>query len=805
MIKKIKTIFLLLTAVAACYDAFSQYAIRGKVVDGQTREPLAFVNIIFNNNGLIGTSTDINGRFQFNSPVQIETFTCSYVGYKKKHIALDSTDFNKNWIIELLPSDIHLREIVVHAGENPANRIIRNVIENKQVNNPENISSFQYTSYNKVIYDFEFTDASDKDSLQDMMDNVFKGGHLFIMESVTERKFIQPDNNEEIITGVKVSGFRNPSFAPLATDIQPFSFYKDIIPIFDIKYLNPISNGSLSKYDFSIEDTLFQNRDTTFIISFQPQPGKNYEALTGLLYINSNKYAIQNVIAEPFTKGFIDVKIQQQYQFLENRQWFPEQLNFEIMIRSGSYDNIGVSANGTSFIDEVELDPNFDRKDLSLESIKMHESANDRDSVFWTNLRSEPLNEKELATYDVLDSLGEKYKFDAMLRIMEKVSLNKIPMKFIDIDLSNALVYNRFEGVRLGFGAYTNEKLFKHVSIGGFFGYGLKDHQWKYGGEVILNMDKEKELMLRGKYQNTLLETGRTGLNFFNQKQFDFRSFYASQMDRIVQNSISVGMRAFRYARFNVALNTTMVTPQYAYEFQLSDQVGITKYTYTDIAIRLRYAFKEKLISSMHQRISLGTKYPVLSLYYSKGIKDWFSSDFNYNKVEVRIEESFYNRNLGETKIRVDAGLIDSSVPYGLLFTGEGSYFRDLSILVKNYFQTITPYEFLSDRYVSMHFSHSFGSLLFHIKKFKPILTLYQNIGWGMLSDPEDHQQIEFKTKEKGLYESGLQIDNLIKFNYLNVAYLGFGAGAYYRYGPYAYSHATDNLAFKFSMIFSSK
>ena len=82
---------------------------------------------------------------------------------------------------------------------------------------------------------------------------------------------------------------------------------------------------------------------------------------------------------------------------------------------------------------------------------------------------------------------------------------------------------------------------------------------------------------------------------------------------------------------------------------------------------------------------------------------------------------------------------------------------------------------------------------------------MVQNIGWGSLSNPEYHQQIDIKTKEKGLYEAGLQIDNLVRMNYLNVGYLGFGIGGYYRYGPYAVDKATDNMAFKISMTFSTK
>ena len=121
--------------------------------------------------------------------------------------------------------------MVIRSGENPANRIIRKVIQNKDINNPEKVSSFKYTSYNKIVYDFKPNDSLNADSIREKQhDKVLKGGHLMIMESVTERKFIAPDKNQETIIGTKVSGLKNPPFAPLATDIQPFSFYKDIIP-----------------------------------------------------------------------------------------------------------------------------------------------------------------------------------------------------------------------------------------------------------------------------------------------------------------------------------------------------------------------------------------------------------------------------------------------------------------------------------------------------------------------------------------------------------------------------------------------
>jgi len=786
-------------------SGYSQYMIRGQVTDAVSNEPLAFVNIIFNQNVFSGTTTDVNGHFTYTSPLPLQSLTCSYVGYEKRTLDIAQANVNEPLLIRMHPSSYVFDEIVVKAGENPANRIIREVLRNKNINNPEKIASFSYTSYNKVIYDFDFSDTLVADSEKIALDKVFKGGHLLVMESVTERKFIRPDNNEEKILGTRVSGFKDASFAPLATDVQPFSFYEEVLTIIDIAYLNPISNGCLSKYDYSIKDTLFQGMDTTYILSFAPQPGKNFEGLTGLLYINTNKYAIQNVIARPFRKGFIDINLQQQYRFVDGKQWFPEQLKFELFVRQNEDLTVGVRASGLSIIKDVNLLLALRTRDFGIETISIDELASDRDSLFWDTHRPVPLNLRETTTYQVMDSLGQEYKFDAKLKLMEKLGQNRLPIHFIDLDLSRLLRYNMFEGVRIGLGAYTNDKLVKNFSVGGFFGYGLKDHQWKYGGEAILTIQKEKELMLTARYQSTLLETGKSWLSLFTPRQFDYRTFIASQMDRIDQSTVSLGFRALRYARVNVSFNNTRTNPQYAYTYQADDGVPVTDYTHTDITVNLRYAFKEKLVSSMGQRISMGTKYPTLSLTYTRGLNDVLSGMYMYNKLEARIEESTHFRNFGESRIRIDAGFIDHPLPYGILFTGEGSYVRRWSILIKNTFMTARPYEFLSDRYVHVHYTHDFGSYLFHIGNWRPSISIYQNMGWGSLSHPEYHQGIAFKTKEKGMFESGLQLDNLLKLKYLNVGYMGFGAGAFVRYGPYATGRFADDAVFTFSMTFTTK
>ncbi len=186
---------------------------------------------------------------------------------------------------------------------------------------------------------------------------------------------------------------------------------------------------------------------------------------------------------------------------------------------------------------------------------------------------------------------------------------------------------------------------------------------------------------------------------------------------------------------------------------------------------------------------------PVVTIDYKRGFDMLERESYNYNRIEAFVDITAYKGRLGQTDFRIAAGYIDKPLPYSLLFTGEGSksYFP---ILINNTFQTMQPYEFLSDRYVNIFFTHNFGSLLLETPRFKPRFIIAHNTGWGTLRDASDHG-IDFSIKDKVYLESGLLINNIIRFKVFNLYYIGFGGGAFYRYGHYGYDNVFDNLALK--------
>src|SRR6185295_4839539 len=104
-----------------------------------------------------------------------------------------------------------------------------------------------------------------------------------------------------------------------------------------------------------------------------------------------------------------------------------------------------------------------------------------------------------------------------------------------------------------------------------------------------------------------------------------------------------------------------------------------------------------------------------------------------------------------------------------------------------------------------LYFKQDFLHNVFRIGKFQPNFVFLTNIGWGVLSHPDVHINAAFKAMDQGYFESGLVINNLVARRFLGIVRFGLGVGAFYRYGPYAFSNELDNFAFKGTLSYNFK
>ena len=272
-------------------------------------------------------------------------------------------------------------------------------------------------------------------------------------------------------------------------------------------------------------------------------------------------------------------------------------------------------------------------------------------------------------------------------------------------------------------------------------------------------------------------------------------------MDSWENKSVHLKGKLKHTVRFNLSFGQSIWQPQYEYQFDGSE-LDFEKFNFTELGLNLRFSFSEKIVRVMGTEIST-SRFPLIYLSYTKGLKDIWQGEFNFQKIAFSVEDNFRTRGLGETSLRIEAGLASGKLPYNRLYSASGIGRGFQFIEIENTFQTMDIYEFLSDRFVHLFFEHNFGTLLFKYKNFKPEFSIVQNIGFGSLKNSQLHQGVEFKTMEKGFFESGLRVDNLLRFNYLNIMYVGIGGGIYYRLGAYAFPTLEKNLACRFRLKFS--
>ena len=172
---------------------------------------------------------------------------------------------------------VSLQEVEVSAGINPADKIIDSVIKYRELNSPYTNSSFKVTQYHKF-----YVTRYHPDSMQ------FKP-YFLLNESVNELYYKKQFREYTEIIASKTSVARNPILSVLLTLCQTFSLYRsNYVEIMDTKYVNPIVKGSHKFYNYQIQDTLYKNQDTIYVIAFVPKNNIVFNALQGLLYIDRN-------------------------------------------------------------------------------------------------------------------------------------------------------------------------------------------------------------------------------------------------------------------------------------------------------------------------------------------------------------------------------------------------------------------------------------------------------------------------------------------------------------------------------------
>ncbi|MTI32351.1 DUF5686 family protein [Xanthovirga aplysinae] len=778
--------------------------IKGVVLDEKTGEPLPFVHIQLEQ--AFGKAlSNVEGEFEIKADVG-DRMLFSFVGYEKKYVEIENGKYF--YEVSLKESTTKLDAIFVFAGENPAHRIIRKVVENKKKNDPTKYAAYQYKSYNKIQISLEKSEDLDsllltkkrvrkKDSAALRLNSMFEDKYLFFSESITQKKFLYPSNNYEEILASRVSGYKDPWLTAVATDFQPFGFYRDFIPLMENRYLNPVSKGSTKRYEFVLEDSLVNATDTTYIISFEPKASKGFYGLKGLLYVSSNNYAIQNVIAETFDPNSLGtMKIEQQYEFIQNK-WFPTQFNFNIRLGLPSIPQ-RVNYSGKNFFYDIDLSPPLTAKDFSQTTLSISDQAGKQEREFWQNNRQDSLDAKELNTYFYLDSIGEKYNLDRIMKLATAFQTQRLGVSKLEVMLDRLLTTNAYEGFAPGMGLQTKETFLKPFTLSAYGRYGLKDEAWKFGSNLRLDWNRRLNFYTTLSYEQELKEIGGrpVGNQYYSINQ-SLRNIIRNKVDSVSRFTLITNIRPFSLpVNLFFLASQSKENPTYTYTYDSEEFSKGNSFYFTEFKLGISYRRGEKLLELGQKQLLYGFKSPMVNLQLTKGMPQLLNGDWDYWKVDFSFQHAFPLRGLGKSKLGIFGGWISGHVPYSRLYGGMGGG-RDNIFLLDNSFQTMDLYEFTNSEYLNVFLQHNFGRLIHRAKYFRPELIFAQNIGYGTLKHKELHDLPLLRDMEKGYFESGLLLNNLIRLKYMNMFYFGLGGGAYFRYGEYAHDEFSENMVYK--------
>jgi hypothetical protein len=792
--------FLLLTYTLT---AFPQRQLKGIVADSISGQALPFATIRVDGSTKTFIS-GINGQFVLTIPASSKQVSVSYVSYHNRTIPAAS--LNNNDTIFLAPLASTLGEVIVRPQTEKIKRIINAAVRNKPQHNPELYDLYQCNIYYKMKVDMVPStrlvgDSSrlrrpPKASVRNKgkppgsdtgghMTSFFGGNnHLLLSETYSRRFYKRPQQLQDVVYASRFSGLKKTYFGNLVTDIIPFHVYTDYIPLGGNDYLNPIAKGWQQRYDFYLADEITDGNDTTFILTFSPKKKTSFKSLKGMVYINSDGYAISHFISTTTdTISHREIRFDQVYSRVKGK-WFPAELNYDLIYGSSPQTQLfTVTMNGHSIVDAVSYTLTKDFKFNRAYSAKLHDSVDLRTAEDWEKFRRDSLTIKEKNTYRVVDSISEQRKLEKLITGAGKIALGRLPIGIIDVDFLRLLASNDYEGTRLGIGLYTNEKLSKCYSVGGWMGYGFKDKKMKFGLSSTFFVKGNKDNWLRLSYNDDYQNAGNTHLHAEIDRS-GYRNWILAQVDRIKEYGLTAHTQR---GYFEIEANGIKQELSSLFEnnFQYSGK-NYKTFNVQEVNIGLRYAYGEKRIPMFGNYFPISTKYPVI--YFRPAFGTIKAGDYSAKYVRALAGVTYSKRlnRWGKDAYRLEAGFIhsfdDMPLSKSFLLASKGFRRKGLNYYAWGGFLTMRPYDFYSNSYVSFLYKHDFEKILWRTKFSKPYISIAHNMMYAGLKRENKIANAGIASAVSGYHESGILLNQLLQKNFFGLSYIYLNAGAFYHW-----------------------
>lgn len=685
----------------------------------------------------------------------------------------------------------------------PARMVVRQLRRTRRSIDPDRERNFSYDSYNKIVITTQYVSAL-KVRLEGLvrlltgtrLTDFSSGHHIFLMESASRRQFRSPFRQRETVVASRVSGINKPPPLSLVSGFEPLSIFEPFLRIGPSRYISPLAGRPGKRYVFFITDSIRTDSQMIYVVKVNPSSYRNKDLLQGFLYVSSRPFGVMAFHVWPAFEEESSFSLMQSCRVLPSGRWFPSVIKTTYQTSRLGSVKIPITASSKTYIFNRAALPPGDSVRFDEVVFDFQEKGFQAGADIPGELRREPLSGHDLNTYRYYERMGSLRAVDRYLSMGQKLANARFPLGKVDLVFRRAITVNDREGLRLGLGIQTTERLSARHLGGGYAAYGLRDKRWKFGLNYEWRFDPSHTFWVHAR--RDLTEPGIFPISF-NKAQYSTENLRTLRIFRFdAAEEAEAGLD--RRWRPNLQSRVSVVagTREYLYRYSFSPRPEDKKFDLHEIRVALHWSPGEQFARFGTERFSLGSRYPAFWIQAGQGIGAGFSPySYSYTRWEAKMQWTRKILGLGESGIQVLAGLIQGRVPYPLLFSSRASY-RDFSLLSFNSFETMRYNEFLQDRYLAVFFSHKFSRMQISTLPFRPYFILLHNMGWASLREPGLHSGIEFQQMPAGFYESGLFLQDLFVIP-LSGINLGIGAGIIGRYGPYALNGTLNNLAFKFS------
>lgn len=800
---RVKKLILLWFLLAPALGFAQDRLFSGRVTDAETGEGLPFVSISFPNS-TFGTTTNFEGNYSFRANPATDSISASYVGYvtKSKPISRASAQTIN---FQLYPNTQKLAEVLIRPTENPAFKIMRQVVANKAANNRDKLAAYQYETYNKIELDVDnITDAFKKNALIKPVTSILDSIKLlagedgqpvlpvFISESLTDYYYLRnPKKIKETIKATKVTGIGMEDGSVVSqligSTFQEYNFYENWMALLGKEFISPIADGWKLYYDYDLEDSLTIGGTYCYKLKVLPRRTQDL-AFNGYIWIAKEGFALKQVdlnIGKSANLNFIEkVKIQQELQATAAGPWIPVKTRLLVKIVSVGKKRPGMLAKIYTSSRNIKVNQPKELK-FYAEGVELSESALKQNEKFWNESRHDSLSATEQHVYAMIDSVRE---IPAVKTYVEVVNIIINGYKTVGkVDLGPypyTYAFNNIEGHRFQLGFKTNAEFSKKIEFNGFGAYGTRDGRFKYraAGRLILSRRHWSEAGIS--VMEDLQQIGIT-----TEKNEDNALFLASNRFgnlkrpyRQQETAIWGQREFFKGFTERITLRQRSFNPlfPFAYVANTSEAGPVLRSSFatSEIIFDTRYANNELFLQTENSRVSLGNDgWPTFNLRYLVGLKGTFGSDLAYQRLEGSVTQAIPMGILGTGKYELEGGRVFSPVPYPLLevhLGNETPFYNRAAFNLMNYF------EFASDTYAALHYNQHLEGLGLNsiplLQKLKWRTVVTGNVLYGHLSDanvkllpPNDEhgrpiESFNQFTKGTPYAEIGYGFENILKF-----------------------------------------